>query len=117
MFCLGVFRGIVDKFPLDALMNKGLTLRGAQQHGQRYIPMLLDRIATGELPTRHLATHPMRLDDGPASYRMFKEKDGCGRAGVPAVTRGFTGGPCGDTRLPDSARGPRFRPVGLKRCR
>jgi threonine dehydrogenase-like Zn-dependent dehydrogenase len=81
VFCLGVFGDVVDKFPLGALMNKGLTLRGAQQHGQRYIPMLLDRIVTGELPTRHLATHPMRLDDGPAGYRMFKEKeDGCVRA-------------------------------------
>ena len=81
VFCLGVFAGAVDKFPLGAVMNKGLTLRGAQQHGQRYIPMLLDRIATGELPTRHLATHPMRLDDGPTGYRMFKRKeDGCVRA-------------------------------------
>ena len=37
--------GFVDKFPLGAVMNKGLTLRGAQQHGHRYIPMLLDRMA------------------------------------------------------------------------
>lgn len=29
---------------------------------------------------RHLATHPMRLDDGPAGYRMFKRKEnGCVR--------------------------------------
>jgi hypothetical protein len=26
------------KFPLGAVMNKALTLRGAQQHGHRYIP-------------------------------------------------------------------------------
>jgi threonine dehydrogenase-like Zn-dependent dehydrogenase len=80
VFVLGVFAGVVDKFPLGAVMNKGLTLRGAQQHGQRYIPMLLERIVKGELPTRHLATHPMRLDEGPDGYRMFKEKlDGCVR--------------------------------------
>lgn len=34
----------VDKFPLGALMNKGLTLRGAQQHGHRYIPMRTRRL-------------------------------------------------------------------------
>lgn len=34
VFPLGVFGGLVDKFPLGALINKGLTLRGAQQHGQ-----------------------------------------------------------------------------------
>ena len=80
VFVLGVFAGMVDKFPLGAMMNKGLTLRGAQQHGQRYIPMLLDRMATGELPTRHLATHAMPLDEA-RGLRMFKnKKDGCVRA-------------------------------------
>jgi threonine dehydrogenase-like Zn-dependent dehydrogenase len=81
VFVLGVFGGLVDKFPLGALMNKGLTLRSAQQHGQRYIPMLLDRIAIGELDTRHLATHQMPLDQAPRGYEMFQHKeDGCVRA-------------------------------------
>jgi threonine dehydrogenase-like Zn-dependent dehydrogenase len=71
---------MVDKFPLGAVINKGLTLRGAQQHGQRYIPMLLDLIAAGELDTRHLVTHEMTLAEGPRAYQMFKDKeDGCVR--------------------------------------
>jgi len=78
---LGVFGGFLDKFPFGAAMNKGLTIRGAQQHGQRYIPMLLDRMAAGEIPTAHLTTHPMSLEDAPRGYEMFKEKDdGCVRA-------------------------------------
>lgn len=81
VFVLGVFSGLVDKFPLGALMNKGLTLRSAQQHGQRYIPMLLERMARGELKTAHLATHPLPLDEGPRGYDLFKNKeDGCVRA-------------------------------------
>jgi threonine dehydrogenase-like Zn-dependent dehydrogenase len=81
VFVLGVFGGVVDKFPLGAMMNKGLTVRGAQQHGQRYIPMLLERIARGELETRHLVTHPMPLDEAPTGYDIFKnKKDGCVRA-------------------------------------
>ncbi|GAB7046323.1 zinc-dependent alcohol dehydrogenase [Catenuloplanes indicus] len=81
VFVLGVYAGFVDKFPLGAMMNKGLTVRGAQMHGQRYIPMLLDRMARGELVTEHLATHVMPLDQGPEGYRMFKDKeDGCVRA-------------------------------------
>ncbi|KZB83754.1 zinc-dependent alcohol dehydrogenase [Amycolatopsis regifaucium] len=81
VFVLGVFAGFVDKFPLGAVMNKGLTLRGAQQHGQRYIPMLLDRIAKGELSTGHLATHVLPLDDAPRGYDLFKnKKDDCVRA-------------------------------------
>jgi threonine dehydrogenase-like Zn-dependent dehydrogenase len=62
-------------------MNKGLTLRAAQQHGERYIPMLLDRMARSELKTAHLATHPMPLDEGPRGYDLFKnKKDTCVRA-------------------------------------
>jgi threonine dehydrogenase-like Zn-dependent dehydrogenase len=81
VFVLGVFAGVVDKFPLGAMMNKGLTVRGSQMHGQRYIPMLLERMARDELVTEHLATHVMPLDQGPQGYRMFKEKlDGCVRA-------------------------------------
>jgi threonine dehydrogenase-like Zn-dependent dehydrogenase len=81
VFILGVFAGLVDKFPLGAVMNKGLTVRSAQQHGQRYIPMLLDRMQRGELTTEHLATHRLPLGEAPWGYEMFKEKlDDCVRA-------------------------------------
>ncbi|SIN31931.1 zinc-dependent alcohol dehydrogenase [Micromonospora cremea] len=81
VFLLGVYAGLVDKFPLGAVMSKGLTLRGAQQHGHRYIPMLLERMARDELVTEHLATHTMPLDQAPQGYDMFKDRtDGCVRA-------------------------------------
>ncbi|GAA1392846.1 zinc-dependent alcohol dehydrogenase [Luteococcus peritonei] len=81
LFILGVFGGFVDKFPLGAMMNKSMTVRGAQQHGHRYIPQILQHIADGELSTEHLATHIMPLDQGPHGYEMFKNKqDGCVRA-------------------------------------
>jgi threonine dehydrogenase-like Zn-dependent dehydrogenase len=81
VFVLGVFAAMVDKFPLGAVMNKGLTLRGAQVHGQRYTPRILEHMARGELTTEHLATHVMPLDQAPEGYRKFKEKDdGCVRA-------------------------------------
>jgi threonine dehydrogenase-like Zn-dependent dehydrogenase len=81
VFTLGVFAGLVDKFPLGAVMNKALTLRGAQQHGHRYVPEILDLMSRDEVRTEHLATHVLPLDDGPEGYRMFKDKeDGCVRA-------------------------------------
>jgi threonine dehydrogenase-like Zn-dependent dehydrogenase len=43
--------------------------------------MLLDRMARGELPTGHLTTHRMPLDQGPRAYDLFKnKKDDCLRA-------------------------------------
>jgi threonine dehydrogenase-like Zn-dependent dehydrogenase len=81
VFILGVFAGMVDKFPLGAMMNKGLTVMSAQQHGQRFIPRILSLMETDELRTEHLATHVMPLTEAPEGYRKFKEKaDGCVRA-------------------------------------
>ncbi len=77
---LGVY-GVVDKFPMGVIMNKGLTLRTAQQHGQAYLPRLLEHAQEGELDPTFLATHRMSLEDAPRGYEMFKTKqDGCLRA-------------------------------------
>lgn len=75
---VGVFAGLVDRFPLGALMHKGLTLRSGQQHSQKYLPVVLDRMARGDISTGYLTTHPMPLSEGPRGYDMFKRKiDGC----------------------------------------
>jgi threonine dehydrogenase-like Zn-dependent dehydrogenase len=77
---LGVY-GVLDKFPLGAIMNKGLTVRSAQQHGQKYVPRLLEHVARGELDPSYLVTHRFSLEDAPRGYEMFKTKeDGCVRA-------------------------------------
>jgi threonine dehydrogenase-like Zn-dependent dehydrogenase len=78
---MGVYAGFADKIPLGALMNKGLTLRTGQQHGQRYIPKLLGHIERGEIDPADLLTHRMTLDEGAHGYRLFAEReDGCIRA-------------------------------------
>jgi len=74
----GVYGGFVDKFPLGALMEKGLTLRTGQTHVQRYLRPLYDRIVAGELDTTFLISHTMALGDGPEGYRKFHdEQDSC----------------------------------------
>lgn len=77
---LGVYI-VTDKFPMGAVMNKGLTIRSAQQHGQRYVPRLLDYIERGDLDPTYLITHDMPLENSPRGYELFKEKkDNCVRA-------------------------------------
>jgi len=76
---LGVY-GVMDKFPLGLVVNKGLTIRSAQQHGQKYVPRLLEHVARGELDPSYLVTHRMPLEDAVRGYAMFKHKeDGCVR--------------------------------------
>lgn len=76
---LGVY-GVLDKFPMGVII-KGLTVRSAQQHGQRYVPRLLSYIEQGQLDPSFLATHPMPLEDAVAGYDLFKRKaDNCLRA-------------------------------------
>jgi threonine dehydrogenase-like Zn-dependent dehydrogenase len=78
---LGVFGGFVDKFPMGAAMNKGLTIRGAQQHWHKYAPICLERMAAGDIDPSYLTTHPMSLDDGAHGYELFQHKlDGCLRS-------------------------------------
>ena len=76
---LGVY-GLMDKFPIGTIINKGLTVRAAQQHGQKYVPRLLEHAMRGELDPSYLVTHRFSLEDAPRGYEMFKKKeDGCVR--------------------------------------
>ena len=73
--------GFVDAFPLGAVTDKRLTLRGARRPDLRDVPMLLHRMARDELRTEHLATHRLPLEDGPQGYALFADRaDGCVRA-------------------------------------
>src|SRR5436190_441306 len=74
----GVYGGLIDKFPAGALMNRSLTIRTGQTHVQRYIGMLLERIERGEIDPSFVISHRMNLDEAPAAYRMFRDKqDDC----------------------------------------
>ena len=76
----GVYLGTIDRFPMGAVMNKALTLRSGQQHGQKYIPRLLKLIEERKLDPSFIITHRMSLDDAPRAYEMFRTKeDGCVR--------------------------------------
>lgn len=69
----GVYGGFVDKFPIGALMEKGLTLRSGQTHVQRYLPKLLGMIREGQIDTTFLISHRLPLADAAEGYRLFAE--------------------------------------------
>jgi threonine dehydrogenase-like Zn-dependent dehydrogenase len=74
----GVYGGFVDKVPLGAFMNKGLTLRTGQTHVHKYLQPLLDKIQKGEIDPRFIITHRFPLENAPHAYEIFKhKKDNC----------------------------------------
>jgi threonine dehydrogenase-like Zn-dependent dehydrogenase len=70
----GVYGGVTDKFPIGALMEKGLSVKSGQTHVQKYMPQLLQMILEGKLDTTFLISHRLSLEDAPRGYRIFKEQ-------------------------------------------
>jgi threonine dehydrogenase-like Zn-dependent dehydrogenase len=75
---VGVYGGLIDKFPMGSLLNRGLTMRGGQCHVHRYLEPLLGRIERGEIDPSFVITHRLRLDQAPEGFEMFLTKrDNC----------------------------------------
>jgi threonine dehydrogenase-like Zn-dependent dehydrogenase len=75
---IGVYGGVIDKFPLGAFFTKGLKMAAGQCDVQQFMPDLLQRVLNGEIDTTSLISHRLTLEDAPDAYKMFCNKeDGC----------------------------------------
>lgn len=73
---IGVYSGLVDKFPLGPLVIKGLNVKTGMVHAQKYIPVLLEHIRKGELDPTFLKTQEWTLEQGQEGYKKFaKDRD------------------------------------------
>jgi threonine dehydrogenase-like Zn-dependent dehydrogenase len=72
---IGVYGGLMDKFPIGSLMNRSITVRTGQCHVQRYTKPLLNRIESGEIDPSFVITHRVPLDQAPDAYEVFKRKE------------------------------------------
>ena len=74
----GVYGGWSDKFPLGALMNKGLTIKTGQTHVHKYVPELLKLVQDGKIDPSFVVTHRLPLREAAHGYDIFRgKKDGC----------------------------------------
>jgi threonine dehydrogenase-like Zn-dependent dehydrogenase len=71
---IGVYGGLLDKFPSGAFMNKGLTLKAGQCHVQRYTRPLYERIRNGDIDPTFIVTHRLPLGEAPNGFETFKHK-------------------------------------------
>jgi threonine dehydrogenase-like Zn-dependent dehydrogenase len=75
---IGVYAGLIDKFPMGQLMNRSISIRTGQCHVHRYLKPLLERVENGEIDPSFVITHRMPLEDAAKGYRMFRNKqDNC----------------------------------------
>jgi threonine dehydrogenase-like Zn-dependent dehydrogenase len=72
---IGVYTGLIDKFPMNAVMNRSLTIRSGQCHVHRYLKPLLEHIQNGDIDPTFVITHHMKLDDAPHGYEIFNNKE------------------------------------------
>jgi threonine dehydrogenase-like Zn-dependent dehydrogenase len=71
----GVFGGFLDKIPMGAAFNKGLTFKMGQTHVHKYLQPLLQRIENDEIDPSFVITHTMSLEEAPHAYEIFKDKE------------------------------------------
>jgi threonine dehydrogenase-like Zn-dependent dehydrogenase len=72
---IGAYGGMIDKFPIGAVMNRALTIKSGQCHAHRYMRPLLEHIESGRLDPTFVITHRLPLDEAPNAYETFKHKE------------------------------------------
>ncbi len=74
---IGVYGGQTDPMPMLTMFDKQLQFRMGQANIKRWVddimPLLLDD--ADPLGTESFATHQVRLDDAPAAYEQFQQKN------------------------------------------
>ena len=73
----GVYGGMADKFPLGALMEKGLTIKTGQTHVQKYVKKLLDVVLDGKIDTTFLISHRLPLEQAAEDISLQGAAERC----------------------------------------
>lgn len=68
---VGVYPPGMESFPLGQAMNKNLTIRMGNCHHRKYIPHLLDLVASGVIDPLELLTQQEPLTDAVTAYERF----------------------------------------------
>lgn len=71
----GIYAGAVNGFLIGDFFDKGLTMKGGQNHVHDYLPTLMEAIDQGRLKPEASISHRMKLDQAAEGYRMFDAKE------------------------------------------
>ncbi|MBC8089001.1 MAG: glutathione-dependent formaldehyde dehydrogenase [Phycisphaerae bacterium] len=71
---IGVYGGLIDKFPMGTVMNRSLTIKSGQTHVQRYMKPLMRLIENGDIDPSFVITHHLPLSEAANGYDLFVHK-------------------------------------------
>ena len=71
---VGVYGGLMDKFPMGSVVNRSLTIKAGQCHVHKYLKPLLEHIRSGDIDPTWIISHTLPLDEAPHGYEIFKHK-------------------------------------------
>jgi len=72
---IGVYSGFTNHFPIGAMMEKALTIKGGQTPVQKYWKMAMERVMSGEFDPSFVVTHRGVLSEISEWYRKFYNKE------------------------------------------
>jgi threonine dehydrogenase-like Zn-dependent dehydrogenase len=72
---VGVYAGVVDRFPVGVMFAKGLTLAAGQTNVHTHIPPLMEMVRTGAIDPTPIITHRLPLSEAPDGYRRFRDRE------------------------------------------
>lgn len=72
---IGVYDETSMTFPIGKAMNKNLTINMGNCHHRKYIPRLVDLVASGSFEPSKLLTHEAPLTDAIAAYEAFDRRE------------------------------------------
>jgi len=75
---VGVYGPTDTLVPIGNVLNKGLTVRGAQASVRRLLPKMIEHVQSGRLNPKEIITHRMPLEEVADAYHIFSAKlDNC----------------------------------------
>jgi threonine dehydrogenase-like Zn-dependent dehydrogenase len=71
---IGVYPQTVQFFPLGQAMNTNLTIKAGNCPHRRYMPMLMEMVAAGEVHPEKIMSDVEVLTDALGAYKAFDER-------------------------------------------
>jgi threonine dehydrogenase-like Zn-dependent dehydrogenase len=72
---IGVYPQTVNAYPIGAAMNRNLTIRLGNCNHRRYIPRLLDLVATGAVDPARVITQHEPVSAATDAYEAFDRRE------------------------------------------